>query len=155
MSKPAQAINLHIVGPNDGFSTGQSCPSCGYLSVKLSRQEAAVLGYYVRGWKSERIAQELCLSPKSVATYIHRIHNKLEVRTTPALADMDLRVAVIFKFAAMRRAVTSRQRVGDHVTAERLEGYHQALDDLLHADPRMITRIALKIGEAYPEIPKR
>ncbi len=51
----------------------------------LSAREMEVLLMVLKGMKPGLIAEELCLSPKTVSTYRHRIFEKLEVGT-----DMEL-----------------------------------------------------------------
>jgi DNA-binding NarL/FixJ family response regulator len=56
----------------------------------LTKQERVVLRLVARGWRNNKIAQELVISPRTVESHLHRIFNKLGVttRTEAALYTM-------------------------------------------------------------------
>ncbi len=53
----------------------------------LTKQECAVLSLLAEGWRSAKIADELCISPRTVENHLYHIFDKLGVssRTEAAL----------------------------------------------------------------------
>lgn len=62
---------------------------------KLSQRELQVMLMIVQGKKAQEISDQLCLSPKTVSTYRHRIHEKLGVQTDVDLAHLAVRHGMI------------------------------------------------------------
>ncbi len=56
----------------------------------LSARELQVLLLMMEGKKLTEISDELCLSPKTVSTYRHRLHDKVGVKTDVELARLAL-----------------------------------------------------------------
>ncbi len=56
----------------------------------LSARELQVLLLMMEGKKVTEISDELCLSPKTVSTYRHRLHDKVGVKTDVELARLAL-----------------------------------------------------------------
>lgn len=54
---------------------------------ELTKQEVVVLALVAKGWRSAKIAHELCISTRTVETHLYRIFDKLGVasRTEAAL----------------------------------------------------------------------
>jgi len=63
-------------------SVFHSVRSSGELSSKLSEREIEVLRLLSRGHTNQAVAEQLDLSPKTVATYRARIADKLGIKTT-------------------------------------------------------------------------
>lgn len=61
----------------------------------LSQREMQVLMMIVQGQKTQFISDSLCLSPKTVSTYRHRLFEKLGVETDVELTLMALRHGLI------------------------------------------------------------
>ncbi len=62
---------------------------------RLSRREMQVLMMITQGHKTQEISDTLCLSPKTVSTYRHRLFGKLNVETDVDLTHLALRYGVI------------------------------------------------------------
>jgi two-component system invasion response regulator UvrY len=62
---------------------------------KLSQREMQVLLMITQGHKTQDISDSLCLSPKTVSTYRHRLFEKLNVETDVDLTHMALRYGII------------------------------------------------------------
>ena len=54
----------------------------------LSERELQVLGLMIKGMKVNDISEKLCLSPKTVSTYRHRLFGKLAVQNDVELAKL-------------------------------------------------------------------
>lgn len=61
----------------------------------LSQREMQVLLMIVKGQKTQFISDSLCLSPKTVSTYRHRLFEKLDVETDVELTLLALRHGLI------------------------------------------------------------
>lgn len=61
----------------------------------LSPRERQIVSMVARGQSSAQIAQELCLSPKTVDTYRFRLMQKLGVADVPALVRFAIREGLI------------------------------------------------------------
>ncbi|MCP3869472.1 MAG: UvrY/SirA/GacA family response regulator transcription factor [Gammaproteobacteria bacterium] len=61
----------------------------------LSQREMQVLLMITQGQKTQDISDSLCLSPKTVSTYRHRLFEKLDVRTDVELTHLALRYGLI------------------------------------------------------------
>jgi two-component system invasion response regulator UvrY len=61
----------------------------------LSSREMQVFLMITQGRKTQEISDSLCLSPKTVSTYRHRLFEKLNVNTDVDLAHLALRYGVI------------------------------------------------------------
>jgi len=61
-------------------SNGEVSTSDAKLAL-LTRREREVLDLLTEGYRQEEIARKLVISPKTVATHIHRVLGKLEVRS--------------------------------------------------------------------------
>ncbi len=61
----------------------------------LSRREMQVLLMITQGQKTQDISDTLCLSPKTVSTYRHRLFEKLDVVTDVELTLLALRYGLI------------------------------------------------------------
>jgi DNA-binding NarL/FixJ family response regulator len=48
---------------------------------KLTKREQEILGYLTNGMRYKEIADTLFISPHTVRTHIHKIYEKLHVRT--------------------------------------------------------------------------
>jgi two-component system invasion response regulator UvrY len=73
----AQKLALNKLG-NTGTSPFQS----------LSEREFQVLGLIIKGLKVIEISDQLCLSPKTISTYRHRLLIKLNVQNEMELARL-------------------------------------------------------------------
>ncbi len=60
----------------------------------LSKREMQVLMLIVQGTKNQEISDTLCVSPKTVSTYRHRLFEKLGVQTDAELTLMAIRHGV-------------------------------------------------------------
>lgn len=63
--------------------------------TQLSQREMQVLLMIVQGQKTQDISDSLCLSPKTVSTYRHRLFEKLDVETDVELTLLALRHKLI------------------------------------------------------------
>ncbi|PLY11964.1 MAG: two-component system response regulator UvrY [Sedimenticola sp.] len=61
----------------------------------LSQREMQVLLMVTQGQKTQAISDALCLSPKTVSTYRHRLYEKLGVETDVELTHLVLRYGLI------------------------------------------------------------
>lgn len=61
----------------------------------LSQREMQVLMMITQGQKTQDISDSLCLSPKTVSTYRHRLFEKLDVETDVELTHLALRHGLI------------------------------------------------------------
>jgi DNA-binding NarL/FixJ family response regulator len=54
---------------------------------ELTKQECAVLSLLAEGWRNSKIADELCISPRTVESHLYHIFDKLGIssRTEAAL----------------------------------------------------------------------
>ena len=59
--------------------------------IELTKQEKVVLSLVARGWRTNKIAQELFLSPRTVETHLAHIFTKLEVSSRTEAAMYALR----------------------------------------------------------------
>lgn len=57
----------------------------------LSQRELQVMLMLLKGHKVQDISDKLCLSPKTVSTYRHRLFDKLKVRTESELTRLAMR----------------------------------------------------------------
>jgi two-component system, NarL family, invasion response regulator UvrY len=57
----------------------------------LSKREMQVLMLIVQGTKNQDISDILCVSPKTVSTYRHRLFEKLDIRTDAELTMLAIR----------------------------------------------------------------
>jgi DNA-binding NarL/FixJ family response regulator len=71
-------------------SNGHGPSSNGRLDA-LTQRENEVLGLLAEGLRQEEIAEQLVISPKTVATHIQRILGKLEVRSRAQAVSLALR----------------------------------------------------------------
>ncbi|MCB1874136.1 MAG: response regulator [Gammaproteobacteria bacterium] len=62
---------------------------------KLSQREMQVFLMITQGHKTQEISDSLCLSPKTVSTYRHRLFEKLDVKTDVDLTHLALRFGLI------------------------------------------------------------
>ena len=62
---------------------------------ELSQREVQVLMMITQGKKNQDISDQLCLSPKTVSTYRHRLYEKLGVETDVELTHLALRHGII------------------------------------------------------------
>ena len=62
---------------------------------QLSPREMQVLMMIIQGQKTQDISDSLCLSPKTVSTYRHRLFEKLNVETDVELTLMALRHGLV------------------------------------------------------------
>jgi two-component system invasion response regulator UvrY len=62
---------------------------------KLSRREMQVMLMVTRGKSIQEISDTLCLSPKTVSTYRHRLYDKLGVDNDVELTHLSIRHGVI------------------------------------------------------------
>ncbi len=62
---------------------------------QLSSREMQVLMMIIQGQKTQDISDSLCLSPKTVSTYRHRLFEKLNVETDVELTLMALRHGLV------------------------------------------------------------
>lgn len=61
----------------------------------LSEREFQVLGLIIKGLKVIQISEQLCLSPKTISTYRHRLLMKLNVQNEIELAKLALQYGFI------------------------------------------------------------
>jgi two-component system invasion response regulator UvrY len=61
----------------------------------LSQREMQVLMMIIQGMKTQDISDSLCLSPKTVSTYRHRLFEKLDVDTDVELTFLAIRHGLI------------------------------------------------------------
>lgn len=64
--------------------------SAGSPLQQLSERELQVLGLIIAGMKVNEISDKLCLSPKTISTYRHRLFTKLNVKNDVELAKLAL-----------------------------------------------------------------
>ncbi len=62
---------------------------------KISQREMQVLMMIIQGTKTQEISDSLCLSPKTVSTYRHRLYEKLEVDTDVDLTHLAIRHGLV------------------------------------------------------------
>jgi len=62
---------------------------------KISQREMQVLMMIIQGTKTQEISDSLCLSPKTVSTYRHRLYEKLEVDTDVDLTHLAMRHGLV------------------------------------------------------------
>jgi len=62
---------------------------------KISQREMQVLMMIIQGTKTQDISDSLCLSPKTVSTYRHRLYEKLEVETDVELTHLAMRHGLV------------------------------------------------------------
>ncbi len=62
---------------------------------RLSQREIQILLMLTQGYKAQAISDKLCLSPKTVSTYRHRLFEKLAVTTDVELTHLALRHGLI------------------------------------------------------------
>ncbi|MCB1868207.1 MAG: response regulator [Gammaproteobacteria bacterium] len=62
---------------------------------KLSQREMQVFLMIIQGHKTQEISDSLCLSPKTISTYRHRLFEKLDVKTDVELTHLALRFGMI------------------------------------------------------------
>ena len=62
---------------------------------KISKREMQVLMMIIQGTKTQDISDSLCLSPKTVSTYRHRLYEKLEVDTDVELTHFAIRHGLV------------------------------------------------------------
>jgi DNA-binding NarL/FixJ family response regulator len=67
----------------------------GSLGARLTRRERQVLELLAQGLEGKRIAEELVLSPKTVATHIQRILRKLDVHSRAAAVARAYRTGLV------------------------------------------------------------
>lgn len=69
--------------------------TCAHIAqvYKLSKREAEILPYALRGRTAERIAQELSISKSTVDTHLRRIYAKAQVHSRQELIDLGEREA--------------------------------------------------------------
>jgi len=61
----------------------------------ISQREMQVLMMIIQGSKTQDISESLCLSPKTVSTYRHRLYEKLEVETDVDLTHLAIRHGLV------------------------------------------------------------
>ena len=61
----------------------------------LSQREMQVLMMILQGRKTQEISDSLCLSPKTISTYRHRLYDKLDISTDVELTRLALRQGII------------------------------------------------------------
>lgn len=129
---------LSINGHQDYTHAPDCCPNCGYHAVTLSGQEAKTFSLLLHGRSMEQIGEMLFLSPKTIATYKYRIHEKLGIGAEGSgTANTSIE---LYRYWLRERAVVMRQLLaGENVGAEFAAGYIKALEDSLRPDIRMIT----------------
>lgn len=79
-----------IVTTRNAFDDACTSISADY---KLSKREAEILPYALRGRTSERIAQELSISRSTVDTHLRRIYAKVGVHSRQELIDLGEKVS--------------------------------------------------------------
>jgi len=62
---------------------------------QISQREMQVLMMIIQGTKTQEISDSLCLSPKTVSTYRHRLYEKLEVDTDVDLTHLAIRHGLV------------------------------------------------------------
>jgi len=62
---------------------------------KLSQREMQVFLLIIQGHKTQDISDSLCLSPKTISTYRHRLFEKLDVKTDVDLTHLALRFGLV------------------------------------------------------------
>ncbi|HEC16958.1 MAG TPA: two-component system response regulator UvrY [Sedimenticola sp.] len=62
---------------------------------KISQREMQVLMMIIQGTKTQDISDALCLSPKTVSTYRHRLYEKLDVETDVELTHLAIRHGLV------------------------------------------------------------
>ena len=82
VSRKLTLARLTGVDPDDPFN-------------KLSQREMQVFLMITQGHKTQEISDSLCLSPKTVSTYRHRLFEKLNVDTDVELTHLALRYGLI------------------------------------------------------------
>lgn len=63
----------------------------------LSERELEVMTMILDGKKTHEISDKLCLSPKTISTYRHRLFSKLEIQTDVELARLAIRHGMLQK----------------------------------------------------------
>lgn len=61
----------------------------------LSQREMQVMLMVLKGHKVQDISDRLCLSPKTISTYRHRLLSKLQIRTDTELARLAMRYGML------------------------------------------------------------
>jgi two-component system, NarL family, invasion response regulator UvrY len=61
----------------------------------LSQREMQVMLMLLKGLRAQDISNQLCLSPKTISTYRHRLFEKLNVRTDTELTRLALRYGML------------------------------------------------------------
>ncbi len=61
----------------------------------LSQREMQVMLMVLKGEKTHEISDKLCLSPKTVSTYRHRLYDKLKVNSDAELIKLAIRYGMI------------------------------------------------------------
>ena len=67
---------------------------------ELTKQEVKVLALVAQGWRTAKIAKELCLSPRTVESHIAHVFDKLGVssRTEAAIYALQTNLAMGAEF---------------------------------------------------------
>lgn len=86
----------HYIGADVAQNIASSLIS-GAPFEKLSQRELQVMQMIVRGAKAQEISDKLCLSPKTVSTYRHRIYEKLGAQSDVDLAHVAMRHGMIIE----------------------------------------------------------
>lgn len=73
----------------------KSDPSVTSPFQTLSRRELEVVLMICSGMNGQQMADQTCLSPKTVSTYRHRVYEKLNIDNDVALAKLALRYGII------------------------------------------------------------
>ena len=81
----AQTLALSFLPGNEGASPFEA----------LSQRELQVMLMVLKGHKVQDISSKLCLSPKTISTYRHRLFSKLHVRTDTELARLAMRYGML------------------------------------------------------------
>lgn len=84
----------HYIGAEVAQSIASTLIS-GAPFERLSQREMQVMQMIVQGGKAQDISDRLCLSPKTVSTYRHRIYEKLGVQSDVELAHVAMRYGMI------------------------------------------------------------
>jgi DNA-binding NarL/FixJ family response regulator len=79
----------------DDYLNGIHSDACSDPLELLSTREREILQLVVEGNSSAKIADSLCLSPKTVETYRSRIMSKINVRDMPGLVKFAIRNGLI------------------------------------------------------------
>ena len=82
VSKKLTLARLTGIDPESPFSS-------------LSQREMQVFLMITQGHKTQEISDSLCLSPKTISTYRHRLFEKLDVATDVELTHLALRYGMI------------------------------------------------------------